>query len=72
VSSGGERAQQTGAAANDRVTLEARLPQMLDETLSRLSQVGVERILALAAALAEARAAAPATAHLDPGECGRN
>jgi hypothetical protein len=50
-----------------RTDLDEHLPEILDDVLGRLSQVGVERLLALAAEMVEARVDAPPTAHLAPG-----
>lgn len=58
--------------SGSQATLEDRLPGMLDDVLGRLSQVGVERILRLAAEMVEARLTASATAHVEPGRGERN
>jgi len=48
----------------DPAALETRLPDILDEVLGQLSQVGVERILKLAGEMTAARLAQPPDAHL--------
>jgi len=52
--------------------LEDRLPEILDQVLGRLSEVGVQGILKLAEAMVEARGAASPTAHLVPSAAERN
>ena len=64
------QATETGNSAS--TTLEERVPELLDDVLGRLSAVGVQRILALAGAMVEARIEAPATAHLSPTESEQN
>ena len=53
-------------------TLEQRLPELLDDVLGRLSEVGVERILELARRMVEARFEQSPVAHLAPGQTQRN
>ena len=52
--------------------IEDRLPEMLDDVLGRLSEVGVHGLLKLAEAMVEARRAASPTAHLAPASVERN
>ncbi len=51
---------------DEEATLDDRLPEILDEVLGQLSQVGVDRILQLAGEMVRARMAEPPTAHLAP------
>ena len=48
----------------DAMALETRMPDILDDVLGQLSQVGVERILKLAGEMTAARLAAPPDGHL--------
>lgn len=56
----------------DSTTLETRLPDILDDVLGQLSQVGVDRILQLAGEMVEARLAQSPTAHVSPRPADRN
>lgn len=52
-------------------TLHDRLPEMIDQALGRLHEIGIERILKLAEAMVEQRLSQPANAHLT-STAGRN
>ena len=56
----------------DPAALETHLPDILDEVLGQLSQVGVERILKLAGEITAARLAQSPTAHLVQEQAERN
>jgi hypothetical protein len=61
-----------GTSASEAGTIEDRLPEMLDQALSRFRSVGVQRICMLAEELVRARMEAPATAHLSSAPARRN
>ena len=60
------------AAAAPAGGLESRVPDLLDEVLARLSQVGVEQLLKLAGEMTAARLQAPSDAHLVGGPAEKN
>lgn len=59
-------ATRTTEAGGD-TTLEDRLPELLDDVLGRLSDVGVARLVELAREATAARMDRPAAAHLAAG-----
>jgi hypothetical protein len=75
VSNPAETVQRETAAAGPAAPaggLESRMPPILDEVLARLSHVGVEQLLKLAAEMTAARLEASPQAHLAAGPNGKN
>ncbi len=52
------------AAEQASDTLQDRLPELMDQALGRLREVGIDRILMLAEAMVQERLQEPAEAHL--------